>query len=227
MTAGARGSRARLMQWLCVAAILPAAWHAGAAHARDGGGEGMAAVTHGEAGAGARWTASNKLASLRGEFSLGADGRTLRIDYRLTNIGRYPLLVFDRGDALSVATNRQAPGSVGVPQARFEDGNLELRHVALPLREPSPTVPPSPLASQVLPGGEYGNHFTYVLPKAGSGQVRRVRYCQGAVGVPDPLPDSEQRPGGVWSVPNTAAAHQGVLCSPWLDLASGALGQQN
>jgi len=223
MTAEARGSRARLLQWLCLAAILPVAWHAGNAHARDGGGEGMAAFKGGEAGAGAQWAASNKLARLQGGFSLGADGRTLRIDYRLTNIGRYPLLVFDRGDALSVATKRQAPGSVGVPQAQFEDGSLELRHVALPLREPSPTVPPSPLASQVLPGGEYGNHVTYVLPGAGAGQVRRVRYCQGAVGIPDPLPDSEQRAGGAWSVPNAAAAHQGVLCSPWLDLASGAL----
>ena len=182
----------------------------------------MEASTGGEAGAGTRWTTGNKLARLQGGFMLGADGRTLRIDYRLTNIGRYPLLVFDRGDALSVATNRQAPGSVGVPQVRFEDGSLELRHVALPLREPSPTVPPSPLASQVLPGGQYDNHFTYILPEAG-GQVRRVRYCQGAVGVPDPLPDSEQRAGGAWSVPNAAAAHQGVLCSPWLDLASGAL----
>jgi len=173
--------------------------------------------------AGPQWSAHNKLVRLDGEFSLEADGRTLHVAYKVSNIGRYALLVFDRGDALSVATNRQAPGSVGVPQAQFEDGDLSLRHVARPLPSPTPTVPPSPLASQVLPGGEYDNHFTYVLPEAESGQVRRVRYCLGAVGVPGPLPESAQRAGGVWSVPNAAAAHQGVLCSPWLVLASGEL----
>src|SRR5690606_32587752 len=160
-----------------------------------------------------QWSASNKLARLDGRFSLGADGRTLHVAYKVSSIGRYALLVFDRGDALSVATNRQAPGSVGVPQVQFQEGDLVLRHVALPLREPTPTVPPSPLASRVLPGSEYDNHFAYVLPEAGSGQVRRVRYCQGAVGVPRPLPDSAQRSDGAWSVPNAAAAHQGVLCS--------------
>lgn len=214
---------------LCFAMILPAAAMAHAGHAAMQQEEGP--MVESERGSGAerafpRWSASNKLARLDGGFSLDPDGRTLRIDYRITSTGRYPLLVFDRGDALSVATNRQKPGSVGVPQAQFEDGDLVLRHVALPLREPSPTVPPSPLVSQVLPGGGYDNHFIYVLPEAGE-PVRRVRYCQGAVGVPRPLPESEQRTGGVWSVPNAAAAHQGVLCSPWLDLASGTLVQED
>ncbi len=230
MTAIAGASRARAWLWLCLAVILPAtaACRAGPADvvpARNDGGMQMTAHTGaGEDGrADLQWTARNKLARLQGGFALDADGRTLRVTYRLTNIGPYPLLVFDRGDALSVATRRQSPGSVGVPQVQFEAGDLTLRHVARPLREPTPTAPPSPLVSQVLPGGEYGNHFAHVLPDAGSGPVRRVRYCQGAIGVPEPLPDSEQRAGGVWSVPNAAAAHQGILCSPWLDVATGKL----
>lgn len=229
MTGIAGASRMQSLQ-LVFLVILPAtvACHAGPVDrvpAQRDRGEQMTVHAEPEDGgrAASQWTAHNKLARLQGGFSLDADGRTLRVEYRVGNIGQYPLLVFDRGDALSVATGRQSPGSVGTPQVRFEDGDLTLSHVARPLSEPTPTAPPSPLVSQVLPGGAYENRFVHVLPDAGSAPVRRVRYCQGAIGVPEPLSDSERRTGGAWSVPNAFAAHQGILCSPWLDVATGIL----
>lgn len=223
-------ARMRAPPRLCLAALLPVATacYAGSsmpASTQQRGSEmaGTTRAAEGASGTGAQWTTENKLARLQGSFMRDADDRTLRISYKISNIGQFPLLVFDRGDAVSVATKRQQAGSVGAPTMQFENGDLTLRHVALPLPNPAPTAPPSPLVTQVLPGGEYENGFSYVLPAPGSGQVRRMRYCQAAIGVPEPLPEAEQRPGGVWSVPNAYAAHQGVLCSPWLDLASGAL----
>ena len=231
MTANAGIPRSRASLHLCLAVLLPtaAACHAGssgpASTQRGEGqvGEKTTAASADAARTGARWTAGNKLARLEGSFSLDGDGRTLHIAYTVTNIGPYPLLVFDRGDALSVVIKRQSPGDVGVPITQFEAGDLTLRHVARPLSEPAPTAPPSPLVSQVPPGGEYQNRFSHALPDAASEQVRRVRYCQATIGVPEPLPESERRPGGVWSVPNAFAAHQGVLCSPWFEVATGRL----
>lgn len=219
---------ARLLRALCLAFVVSTttacqAAPTGAATAPRERGSDMAEDAVAPRGAGPRWAATNKLARLEGDFSLDGDGRTLRIAYKVVNVGEYPLLVFDRGDALSVATKRQVSGSVGVPTTQFRDGDLTLSHVARPLSRPAPTAPPSPLVTQVLPGSEYGNHFTHVLPRSGPDAVRRVRYCQAAIGVPEPLPEAERREGGVWSVPNAFAAHQGILCSPWFDLATGGL----
>lgn len=221
--------RCHLLQWLGLACMLPLA---GACHAAPhdrpparGEQAPMAVDTAAPdpATSGTEWTANNKLARLHGRFSLDDDARMLHIAYTVENIGAYPLLVFDRGDALSVGTKRQVSGSVGVPTTRFDAGDLTLSHTARPLPQPTPTVPPSPLVTQILPGETYRNQWSQRLPESGPDAVRRVRYCQGAIGVPEPLAESDRREGGIWSVPNAFAEHQGVLCSPWFEVATARL----
>ena len=111
---------ARLLRALCLAFVASAttacqAAPTGAMPAPQQRGSDMAEDPVAPRGAGPRWAAANKLARLEGDFSLDGDGRTLRIAYKVGNVGKYPLLVFDRGDALSVATKRQISSSVGVP----------------------------------------------------------------------------------------------------------------
>ena len=106
------GTRPRSWRMHDLAPVLVAALLSMAAgcHAGTGGTAPMQQIEGGEMAkqttsrgrntdAGTQWSASNKLARLEGGFSLDADGRTLRIEYTVTNIGQYPLVVFDRGDA--------------------------------------------------------------------------------------------------------------------------------
>lgn len=177
-----------------------------------------------QAAPGTHWHVANKLASLDGRFIYDSGTRVLRVEYTVTAIGRYPVLVFDRIDTLTLAGGGQAADNVAVPSVSTAGaGDLVLSHGGRTHAPPNPTAPTRPLVTQVLPGSRYANAFSYRVPEQQNANVpvQRVRYCQASIGVPDPLPAADRQTGDIWKVPGEMAARQAELCSPWFVLAEG------
>ena len=152
-----------------------------------------------------------------------AAGQPLQVRYRVHNTGQADLAVFDRGNRHAVLTRRQQTGEVGQPTFREEgDGGLTVSHVALPLPDPSPTLPPTPLAARLAAGQALEGAFTF-SPLLGD-SPRRIRWCLGVASFDDELFRDPEQVGGieVWQAPFTLADAQQVLCTPWFDVAKGA-----
>jgi hypothetical protein len=159
--------------------------------------------------------------ALEAVFAATARG-ALEVRYRLRNTGSVALAVFDRGDRHAVLTGRQKPGAAGIPYLREEgEGRITLSHVAQSLPSPAPTVPPTPLARRVEPGGELVGEF--VFSQWLSDAPAAVRWCLGVAPAdaarllaPEPGDDGE-----VWRADFAFADIQRLLCTPWFDLARG------
>ncbi len=145
----------------------------------------------------------------------------VEVRYRFDNLGQAPLAVFDRGDRHAVLVGRQHGGAVGAPHFQEEvPGDVVLRHAARPLPEPSPTVPPTPLAARVEPGGSLTGEFAFAPPT--EREPRRIRWCLGvapfdteAFAQPEEIDGVE-----VWRGGFDLAARQTLLCTPWFDVAA-------
>lgn len=160
--------------------------------------------------------------SLEADFASPSPG-TLTVRYRLHNTGDAPLAVFDRGNRQAVLAKRQAPGAVGAPT--FEDtgnGDVVLRHVALPAAgtgPTGPTLPATPLALKLAPGATLAGGFTFSIPAA---PPRRVRWCLGVAAFNDGDFFSPEHTGDgeVWQANDDAVRTQRTLCTPWFEVAA-------
>lgn len=151
------------------------------------------------------------------------DDRPVQVSYRVHNTGSGDLAVFDRGDSHAVMTKSQRSGAVGQPSFRVEgNGALVLSHRARALPDPSPTVPPVPLAARLAPGQALEGDFIFsgLLEEP----VQRVRWCLGVAPFDDEHFFDRQQVGEieVWMASFALADTQQVLCTPWFDVSSGA-----
>ena len=142
----------------------------------------------------------------------------LSVRYRVSNTGTAPLAVFDRGDRQAVVAGQLALGSVPAPAFSSDGGDVELRHAGQPLPDPSPTLPPVPLAARVVPGDIVEGAFTF--DPALTGDARRVRWCVGVAPFADTAFDGRETVGLVdtWRAMPEAIAAQVTLCTPWYGL---------
>lgn len=160
-------------------------------------------------------------ATLEVTFAMTASA-SLDANYRLRNTGNVPLMVLDRGDRHAVMTRRLVQGDVPVPRATQEGGDVTLHHLAQPLPEPPPTVPPTPLAARVMPGGELHGEFEYV--PSSRAVAGRIRWCLGVAPFSaDDFSAMEQgsAPVEVWLASFAMASRQQILCTPWFALDAG------
>ena len=147
---------------------------------------------------------------------------TVRVRYRVENTGPQAVAVFDRGHRHAVLSGRQPPGAVGEPTFVEErPGEVTLRHIALPLPDPAPTSPPSPMAARLEPGANLDGEFAYAPPT--DAEPRRVRWCLGVAPVDAALFDMPEESGGVsvWRASFDVVDSQQQLCTPWYDVATG------
>lgn len=155
-------------------------------------------------------------------FEAGGSG-PLRVRYRVHNTGSADIAVFDRGNRHAVLTRRQRTGEVGEPGFREEgDGDVTVSHVALPLSQPSPTVPPVPLAAKLGAGQSLEGEFTF-SPLVGE-PPRRLRWCLGVVPFDEEHFSTPEQAEGVevWQASFELADRQQTLCTPWFEIAAGA-----
>lgn len=156
---------------------------------------------------------------LQATFEPRDDG-ALHVRYRLRNAGDAPLAVFDRGDRHAVLTKRQAPGGIGVPLARDDaPERVTLLHAAHALPQPSPTVPPTPLAGRLDPGASDEAEFTFSHWLGDP--PRQVRWCLGVAPFDAArMYQPETLDGRVtWQADFAYADDQQLLCTPWFDVA--------
>jgi hypothetical protein len=155
------------------------------------------------------------------EVAFDPDGNALAVRYRISNTGKAPLAVFDRGDRHAVLTKTLVAGNVPAP--RFEDGGdgLVLSHAARALPSPAPTVPAVPLAAKLAPGGALDGAFSFDL-SLGDG-AGRVRWCLGVAAFDEARFQASESAGdvAVWTAPFDMADAQQLLCTPWFDLGTG------
>lgn len=149
-------------------------------------------------------------------------GGPVQVRYRVHNAGGEDLAVFDRGNRHAVLTGRRQTGEVGEPMFREDgEGGLVLSHIAMPLPDPPPTLPPVPLAARLAPGAVLEGEFAFSPLTATP--PRRVRWCLGVGEFSEEAYFGQEQAGGVevWRAPFDAAANQQLICTPWFDVASG------
>lgn len=158
---------------------------------------------------------------LHATFDYAPDSRIIEVHYRLHNAGTAALAVFDRGDQHAIGTGRQKVGDVGIPRQIVNGEDIELIHAAMPLPEPEPTSPPTPVAIELAPGAELSGHFRFALK--GVISPKRLRWCVGAMHVGDAYMDSPQdmKDGRLWRASFAVVEKQKMLCTPWYDVAAG------
>ena len=162
---------------------------------------------------------SGEGASLEAAFAYAASARALHVRYRLHNEGKAPLMVFDRGNRHAVMIKQLVQGEIAAPMFATEGDDVTLSHRALPLPQPAPTVPPTPLAARVEPGASLAGEFEFALPVENA--PKRLRWC---LGVAPFAPNDFQAIEGeaVWTASFAVAESQQVLCTPWFDVNSGS-----
>lgn len=146
----------------------------------------------------------------------------VRVEYALTNTGDGPVAVLDRGDRHAVLTRRQRLGATGAAEVVEQDGDVTLRHVARALPDPTPTVPPVPLAARVESGATLRGGFDHA-PLL-SQPPKRLRWCVGTTPFDaDRFSGAETGVDGVevWRASFDVAAQQVLLCTPWFDVSTG------
>ena len=146
------------------------------------------------------------------------DAGRLSVRYAIENAGTAPMAIFDRGNVHAILTKQQSAGAVGQPRFRVDGGDLTLSHTALPLPDPAPTSPPTPVAARLAPGERLQGQFDADLTLADDPQ--RVRWCLGVA--PFSEDDFMQARDGngvdLWTASFAMAERQQQLCTPWFDL---------
>jgi hypothetical protein len=159
---------------------------------------------------------------LEAAFEYDPSRGDLRVSYALRNRGSKPVAVFDRGDRQQVTSGRLVLGAVPTPRSESgDDGDIVLAHVARPLPQPPPVLPPTPLTARVEPGAALRGAFAYA-PLAVA--PRRLRWCLGVADFDASAFDQPQTLDGVslWRASFAIIERQRRLCTPWFDPASGA-----
>lgn len=166
-------------------------------------------------------TVESEGVSLEARFEYAASAGKLVVHYRVRNEGDAAIAIFDRGNRQAVLSKRQALGAVPAPIFEDEGGATTLRHVALPLPQPAPTVPPTPLARKVAAGAEVDGEFEFAFV---STTPKRVRWCLGVAPFADAEFSAPEQAGSVevWRASFAVVERQQVLCTPWFDVARGA-----
>ncbi|MCD9006255.1 hypothetical protein LDO31_08410 [Luteimonas sp. XNQY3] len=157
---------------------------------------------------------------LQATFEPRDDG-ALHVRYRLHNAGDVALAVFDRGDRHAVLTKRQTPGAIGVPVARDDaPGRVTLLHGARALPQPSPTVPPTPLARRLDPGASDEAGFTF--SQWSGDPPLQLRWCLGVAPFDEARMFQPETVDGrvTWQADFAYADDQQLLCTPWFDVAA-------
>lgn len=154
------------------------------------------------------------------EVAFDPDGSRLAVRYRIGNTGDSALAVFDRGDRHAVMTKRLVAGDVPAPHIRQDEAGLTLGHAARALPQPSPTVPPVPLAAKLAPGESRDGAFSADLSLAGS--ASRVRWCLGVAPFDEAMFTASESAGevAVWAASFEVVERQQQLCTPWFDVAA-------
>lgn len=142
------------------------------------------------------------------------------VRYVLRHAGRGSLIVFDRGTAHDVGDDGRELGAVGVPAQEVSGDDITLVHAAVPLPDPSPTLPPTPLGIELAPGAALAARFQVMLP--GPALPKRLRWCVGVMPIDESLLDSPQqtKEGRIWMASFASAERQQRLCTPWYDVAA-------
>ncbi|MBC7987995.1 MAG: hypothetical protein H7Y19_00215 [Luteimonas sp.] len=158
--------------------------------------------------------------SLEARFEYAASAGKLVVQYRVRNEGDAPIAIFDRGNRQAVLSKRQRSGAVPAPTFEDQGGATTLRHVALPLPRPAPTVPPTPLAAKVAAGAAVEGEFEFAFV---SRMPKRVRWCLGIAPFADADLSAPEQAGSVevWRASFAVVERQRVLCTPWFDLERG------
>ena len=167
-------------------------------------------------------TLSGVFAEVKVDFKYVPAGRSLQVRYRVENRSDAALAVFDRGDRHAVLTRRLVAGDVPSPLFLVEqDVGLTLSHEALPLPDPAPTSPPTPLAARLAPGASLEAGFAFTLPE--SSDAKRLRWCLGVAPFTPGDYSAAEAVGGVdlWRASFAVVKDQQRLCTPWFDLAGG------
>src|SRR5690554_3166656 len=207
----------------CAILVALAATATGCAHAvaagYDQGSEPMETSAMSEASSA---TVEGEGVRVEATFQAVADG-PLKVRYRVHNTGDDDLAVFDRGNRHAVLTKRQRAGEVAQPTFREEGGDgLTLSHMAMPLPQPSPTLPPTPLAARLAAGQALEGEFSFA-PLVGE-PPGRMRWCLGVAPFDEERFTATEHAGDVevWQASFAHADSQQVLCTPWFDVATGA-----
>jgi hypothetical protein len=156
------------------------------------------------------------------EFDYLPNSRILEVRYTLHNRGNVALAVFDRGDQHAIGTGRQAFGAVGIPRMDIDGESISLVHAAVPLPDPAPTSPPTPVAIELAPGASLEGEFKFALK--GLIVPKRLRWCVGVMRVGDAYMDSPQdtKAGRFWRASFGVVDKQAMVCTPWYDVANAA-----
>lgn len=141
------------------------------------------------------------------------------VRYVLRNDGQAALIVFDRGTVHDAGIGRQTLGGVGVPIQESAGEDLTLVHAAMPLPQPAPTSPPTPLGIELAPGASLAARFQVML--SGTALPKRLRWCVGVMPFDEKLLSSpvQTKEGRVWTASFASEQRQQRLCTPWYDVA--------
>ncbi len=168
-------------------------------------------------------TVPGSLADMTATFDYSSAGQSVQVTYRVQNQGSEPLVVFDRGDRHAVLTRQLVAGAVPPPLFSVDgSGGLTLSHEALPLPHPTPTSPPTPLASRLAPGTTVDGRFSFTLPA--SVDATRIRWCVGIAPFNERDFSASENTAGVdlWRASFAVVDDQTRICTPWFDMARGA-----
>jgi hypothetical protein len=157
---------------------------------------------------------------LSAAFDYAPASRIIEVRYSLRNGGDAALAVFDRGDQHAVGVGRQVFGAVGIPRMEVEGEDVSLVHAAVPLSDPAPTSPPTPIAIELAPGATLEGDFKFALK--GLIVPKRLRWCVGVMRMGDAYMDSPQdaKGGKLWRASFGVVEKQTMVCTPWYDVES-------
>jgi hypothetical protein len=140
------------------------------------------------------------------------------VRYEVRNTGSRSVMIFDRGTVHDVGIESHVLGAIGAPRQQIAGRDLTLLHVAVPLGEPSPTSPPTPLALELAPGATLVGRCQVMLQ--GPALPQRLRWCLGMMPkdeeilfAPLATPD-----GRLWTASFAAVERQQLACSGWFDI---------
>jgi hypothetical protein len=151
-------------------------------------------------------------------FDVPTDRLVADIRYVLRNDGSTPLVVFDRGTAHDIAHGQRTLGSIGDPKQEMSGEDLTLVHAAMPLPDPSPTSPPTPIAIELAPGATLAGRFQVSIMS--NAMPKRVRWCVGVMPKDDTMLFSPQetKDGRLWTAAFAVVEKQQRVCTPWYDV---------
>jgi hypothetical protein len=153
-------------------------------------------------------------------FDVPADRLVADVRYVLRNDGSTPLIVFDRGTVHDIDHGRQTLGGIGIPKQEMAGEDVTLVHAAMPLPDPSPTSPPTPIAIELAPGATLAGRFQVSIMS--NAMPKRLRWCVGVMPKDESLLFSPEdtKDGRLWTASFAAVEKQQRVCSPWYDVQS-------